>query len=217
MPDLSRVAATNFRRSDGCRPENRYGPCPATTGWTTNRYSSTRPRRWSAAESVGLPTSTPRGVPFDVMRVAPREVAARRRDHVLGLRLELPRPLPVRRHRLRVSRHPWPGVLHQLVGPAPEQHRPSPVHQAGPPAEHLVVGDPLAVVATSVQRHVEREGQEAHGADSLTTAAAFRRWQFAPRRGCGLYRDGHRDTLLPASRSRGPWYPNGRARESNPP
>ena|SRR5215831_1847552 len=31
MPDLSRVVATNFRRNDGCRPENKNGPCPATT------------------------------------------------------------------------------------------------------------------------------------------------------------------------------------------
>src|SRR5215468_5913325 len=55
-------------------------------------------------------------VPFDVMRVAPREVAARRRDHVLGLGFELLRPV-----RIRVSRHLGPGVLHQLVGPAPEE------------------------------------------------------------------------------------------------
>jgi hypothetical protein len=39
------VAAVNFRSNDGCRPENKNGPCPATTGWTTKRYSSTRSRR----------------------------------------------------------------------------------------------------------------------------------------------------------------------------
>src|ERR1700746_41137 len=64
MPDLSCVAVTSFRRRDGCRPENKNGPCPATTGWTTKRYSSTRSRRCSAAESLGLPTSSPRGVAF---------------------------------------------------------------------------------------------------------------------------------------------------------
>src|SRR6516162_8824601 len=43
MPDLSRVAATNFRRNDGCRPENKNGPCPATTGWTTKEREGQKP------------------------------------------------------------------------------------------------------------------------------------------------------------------------------
>ena len=38
----------------------------------------------------------PGQVPFDVMRVAPGEVAARRRDDVLGLGFELLRPVPLR-------------------------------------------------------------------------------------------------------------------------
>ena len=53
------------------------------------------------------------------------------------------------------SRHLGPGVLHKLVGPAPEEHRSRRVHHAGPVAEHLVVGDHFAVVATPVQRKVK--------------------------------------------------------------
>jgi len=37
---------------------------------------------------------------------------------------------------------------------------------ARPVAEHLVVSDHFAVVATAVQRHFERESQKPHGADS---------------------------------------------------
>src|SRR5262245_26420289 len=129
MPDLSRVAATNFRRNDGCRPENKNGPCPATTGGPRSDIrprgpgAEARPKVWGYPPAVraAWPASRlhrPGQGPFDVMRVAPREVAARRRDHVLGLGFELLRPVPVRRCRLRVSRHLGPGVLHQLVGPA---------------------------------------------------------------------------------------------------
>src|SRR6516225_9172871 len=60
-----------------------------------------------------------------------------------------------------------PGVLHELVGPAPEEHRSRRVHHPRPVAEHLVVGDHFSVVATPVQRNVEREGQKPHGADSI--------------------------------------------------
>ena len=126
------------------------------------------------------------------MRVAPREVAARRRDHVLGLGFELLRPVPVRRCRLRVSRHLGPGVLHQLVGPAPEEHRSRRVHHARPVAEHLVVGDHFAVVATPVQRHVEREGQKPHGADSLPGCMSLQAWAKSnPRRGRNREPAGH--------------------------
>src|SRR5438874_3013505 len=110
------------------------------------------------------------------MRVAPWEVAACRRDHVLGLGLELLGPVPVRPGRLRVTRHLGPGVLHQLVGPAPEEHRPRRVRQARPVPEHLVVGDPFPVVATPVQRHVEREGQESQGADYFSGFISFQAW-----------------------------------------
>jgi hypothetical protein len=51
----------------------------------------------------------------------------------------------------------WAGVDH---GDNPE---PGCVHHVRPVAEHLVVGDHFAVVATPVQRHVEREGQKPHG------------------------------------------------------
>src|SRR5262249_1707564 len=56
-------------------------------------------------------------------------------------------------------------ALHELVGDAPPQHRPGCVHQLREVVVQLVVRDPLAMVAAPVQRHVDSEGQEAHGAD----------------------------------------------------
>jgi hypothetical protein len=32
MPDLSRVAAANFKSNEGCRPENKNGPVPGHHG-----------------------------------------------------------------------------------------------------------------------------------------------------------------------------------------
>src|SRR6185436_13130813 len=63
-------------------------------------------------------------------------------------------------------------ALHHLVGDAAPQHRPALVHEAGVEVVCLVVGDPLAVVDTSVQRDVDGEGQESHGEDCMTRLPA---------------------------------------------
>src|SRR5215470_12152209 len=95
-------------------------------------------------------------------RVLPRKVAPRARHDVLRLRLELLRPLAHRARRLFVACHRGPGSLHQLVGVAPEEHRPALIHELGPEVEQLVVHDPLGVIDAPVQSHVETEGEEAH-------------------------------------------------------
>src|SRR5499433_3658454 len=62
-------------------------------------------------------------------RVLPRKVAPRARHDVLRLRLELLCPLAHRARRLFVACHRGPGSLHQLVGVAPEEHRPALIHE----------------------------------------------------------------------------------------
>src|SRR5262245_24767868 len=96
-------------------------------------------------------------------RVLPRKVAPRARHDVLRLRLELLCPLAHRARRLFVACHRWPGSLHQLVGVAPEEHRPALIHELRPMVVQLVVHDPLGVIDAPVQSHVETEGEEAHG------------------------------------------------------
>ena len=97
-------------------------------------------------------------------RVLPRKVAPRARHDVLRLRLELLCPLAHRARRLFVACHRGPGSLHQLVGVAPEEHRPALIHELRPIVVQLVVHDPLGVIDAPVQSHVETEGEEAHGA-----------------------------------------------------
>src|SRR5271156_2149549 len=96
-------------------------------------------------------------------RVLPRKVAPRARHDVLRLRLELLCPLAHRARRLFVACHRGPGSLHQLVGVAPEEHRPALIHELRPIVVQLVVHDPLGVIDAPVQSHVETEGEEAHG------------------------------------------------------
>src|SRR5215471_14913655 len=96
-------------------------------------------------------------------RVLPRKVAPRARHDVLRLRLELLCPLAHRARRLFVACHCGPGSLHQLVGVAPEEHRPALIHELRPIVVQLVVHDPLGVIDAPVQSHVETEGEEAHG------------------------------------------------------
>src|SRR5262249_3394195 len=96
-------------------------------------------------------------------RVLPRKVAPRARHDVLRLRLELLCPLAHRARRLFVACHRGPGSLHQLVGVAPEEHRPALIHELRPIVVQLVVHDPLGVIDARVQSHVETEGEEAHG------------------------------------------------------
>src|SRR5262245_45260791 len=100
----------------------------------------------------------------DVVAVGPREVLARRRHHVLGLGLQLDRPLAHGRRRLLVAAGDGrPVALHHLVGDATPQHRPALVHETGEEGVRLVVGDPLLVVDATVQGEVEAEGEESHG------------------------------------------------------
>src|SRR5687767_12091840 len=96
-------------------------------------------------------------------RVRPRKVAPRTRHDVLRLRLELLCPLAHRARRLFVACHRGPGSLHQLVGLAPEEHRPALIHELRPIVVQLVVRDRLGVIDAPVQSHVETEGEEAHG------------------------------------------------------
>src|SRR5690242_6119480 len=102
-------------------------------------------------------------VTLDLDRVLPRKVAPRARHDVLRLRFELLRPLSHRARRLFVACHRRPGFLHQLVGVAPEQHRPALIHELRPIVVQLVVHDSLGVIDAPVQSHVETEGEEAHG------------------------------------------------------
>ena len=104
----------------------------------------------------------------DVVAVGPREVLARRRHHVLRLGLQLDRPLAHGWRRfLCAAGDGRPVALHHLVGDAAPQHRPALVHEAGEEGVCLVVGDPLPVVDTSVQRDVDGEGQESHAASLI--------------------------------------------------
>src|SRR5262245_60020201 len=103
-------------------------------------------------------------------RVLPRKVAPRARHDVLRLRLELLCPLAHRARRLFVACHRGPDSLHQLVGVAPEEHRPALIHALNPIVVQLVVRDPLGVIDAPVQSHVETEGEEAHGWDSTKSA-----------------------------------------------
>src|SRR5215467_4860510 len=96
-------------------------------------------------------------------RVPPRKVAPRARHDELRLRLELLCPLAPCARRLFVACHRGPGSLHQLVGVAPEEHRPALIHELRPIVVQLVVHDPLGVIDAPVQSHVETEGEEAHG------------------------------------------------------
>src|SRR5882757_4902900 len=104
-------------------------------------------------------------VTLDLDRVLPRKVAPRARHDVLRLRLELLCPLAHRARRLFVACHRGPGSLHQLVGVAPEEHRPALIHELRPIVVQLVVRDRLGVIDAPVQSHVETEGEEAHGVE----------------------------------------------------
>jgi hypothetical protein len=123
-----------------------------------------------------LPRTTPAGfasfqllhtlaqIAGDVVAVVPREVLARRRHHVLGLGLQLDRPVAHGRRRLLVAAGDGrPVPLHHLVGDATPQHRAAFVHETGEESVRLVVGDPLLVVDATVQGEVEAEGEESHG------------------------------------------------------
>src|SRR5256885_2965419 len=100
--------------------------------------------------------------PLHLDRVLPRKVAPRARHDVLSLRLELLCPLAHRARRLFVACHRGPCSLHQLVGVAPEEHRPALIHELRPIVVQRVVHDALGVIDAPVQRHVETEGEEAH-------------------------------------------------------
>src|SRR5215472_10788780 len=102
-------------------------------------------------------------VTLHLERVLPRKVAPRARHDVLRLRLELLCPLAHRARRLFVACYSGPGSLHQLVGVAPEEHRPALIQELCPIVVQLVVHDPLGVIDAPVQSHVETEGEEAHG------------------------------------------------------
>src|SRR5499433_607889 len=138
------------------------------------RYSSMSPNSSSAAASLGAPTRTPRSVfAFSA------EIASRRSPSTLivfchGKSLREPDTTYFAfassfcahsriARRLFVACHRGPGSLHQLVGVAPEEHRPALIQELCPIVVQLVVHDPLGVIDAPVQSHVETEGEEAHG------------------------------------------------------
>jgi len=107
-----------------------------------------------------------------VVAVVPGKVLASGRHHVLGLGLQLDRPLTHRRRRLLVAAGDGrPVALHHLVGHAAPQHCLALIHEAGEEGVRLVVGDACAMIHAAVQRDVDAEGEEAHGGESTPPPA----------------------------------------------
>ena len=147
-------------------------PAPRITGWTTSRYSSTRPRSMNDAARVGPPTTrSPENscrmrvnaspTPSRRSRLFPLDGSERPREHDLWQRAPEPGELAHRRGRGHVRFGGGPVRGHQLVRPSPIDQRVQPADLVVEPRVELVVDlCPVERVIGRLDVPVERRVQQ---------------------------------------------------------